>query len=157
VDTGVGSLLEPRPSVHRGRAIADLARQPHDVPEDQLGDAARVREGRVEHRNPLGLSVREGDLVRADAEASDGEEAIARVDDLLRHLRLAADAEDVQVLDLGDELVLRQRCLQRLDLKAIILQHLDTLLRHALQEQDLDLVLREGRAGLLLRHAGALR
>lgn len=38
-----------------------------------------------------------------------------------------------------------------------ILQHLDTLLRHALQEQDLDLVLREGRAGLLLRHAGALR
>mmetsp|Transcript_60942 Transcript_60942/g.172308 ORF Transcript_60942/g.172308 Transcript_60942/m.172308 type:complete len:456 (-) Transcript_60942:8-1375(-) len=137
-------LLEPSATVHRSSAVSDLPRQTHDVADDELCHAARVREGRVEHGDAIVLCSLQVDLIGADTEAGHRQELVAGFDDLLRDLRLAADAQDVQALDLHQQLLLRQRRLQSLHLETCVLQHLDAPGRDTLEQEDLDLVLGEG-------------
>mmetsp|Transcript_37283 Transcript_37283/g.96310 ORF Transcript_37283/g.96310 Transcript_37283/m.96310 type:complete len:475 (-) Transcript_37283:71-1495(-) len=147
-------LLEPSATVHGRSALADLARQPDDVADDEFGDAPGVREGRVENRDALLLRRRQVHLVSADAEAGNCQQPVARLDHLLGDLGLAADAQDVQVLDLLEELGLGERRLERLHREALVLQHLDAVGRHSLQEEDLNLVLGVGDVVRRLRPLG---
>mmetsp|Transcript_2767 Transcript_2767/g.7745 ORF Transcript_2767/g.7745 Transcript_2767/m.7745 type:complete len:439 (-) Transcript_2767:31-1347(-) len=136
-------LLEPGAAMHGGRAVADLAGQADDVPDDELRHAAGVREGGVEDRDALRLRGLQIDLVGADAEAAHRQHLVHRRDDLRGDLGLAADAEDVQALDLLEELGLGERRLHGLNREALSLEHLDAVGSDSLEKEDLDLVLGE--------------
>ncbi len=95
--------------MHLAHAIPQVAREHHDLGHDHFGHAARVREGRVEHRDAVALGAREIHLVRADAKAAEGQQPPSAGEDAIGHAGLAADAEDVHVLDTARELFLAER------------------------------------------------
>src|SRR5262249_36421718 len=111
--------LSPATLVDLARAVAELPGQRDDLGEDELGDAAGVREGRVEDRDAAPVGGLELDLVRADAEAADGEQAPRAGQRRAREAGLRADAEDVHVGETRGQLVGRERPLQRLHLEAL--------------------------------------
>jgi hypothetical protein len=71
----------------------DLAREHHDLPEDQLRHAACAAKRRVEHRDPQGTGGLQVDLVGSDAECANGVEPRHRLHDPPRDLGFAADPE----------------------------------------------------------------
>ncbi|GMA77673.1 hypothetical protein GCM10025880_40900 [Methylorubrum aminovorans] len=73
----------------------DAPKQHHDLADRQFGDAAGVREGRVEDRDAAGAGRVEIDLIGADAEAADRDEGRGGVEQARRHLRARTNAEDV--------------------------------------------------------------
>ncbi len=141
----IGVSFESRPDalVQIARAVAELAGQHHDLREDHLGDRARVGERRVEHRDAVRVRRLEVDLVGADAEAPEREQAARGLERRALHLGLAADAEHVHVGDVRRELLALERVLERLDLEPLGLEELDGALVDSLEQQHLDLVLGE--------------
>lgn len=71
-----GGGLRPQARVGVLRLVAELPREADDLCEDELCDGAGVRERGVEYRDGGGLCGHQVDLVRADAEAADGEKAV---------------------------------------------------------------------------------
>ena len=65
--------LAPLTRVNFSQAVAELARQHHDLGEDELGDRAGVRERGVERRHTGAPRAHEIDLIRADAKRADRE------------------------------------------------------------------------------------
>ena len=137
--------LAPLPFVHFARPITELAREHDDLGDDELRDAARVRERRVEDRHAARVRRIEVDLVRADAEAADREKppGVLAPEHLFRHVRLRADAEDVDAIELRDELLGLEGLLQELDLERLLLEEILRPRVDALEQEDLELVLRQ--------------
>lgn len=81
--------------MHAHRLVADKTGEIDDVRDDELGDGARVRERRIEHRDRFRLGRLQVDLIRADAEAPDREQILGALDHLLAHLRHRANADDM--------------------------------------------------------------
>jgi hypothetical protein len=88
--------LGPAAAVQQRVLLRDAAHQHHDLGEHQLGDAARVGEGRVEHRDAAARRGGQVDLVGADAEAADRDQPGRRLEHRRSvELGARADAEDV--------------------------------------------------------------
>lgn len=66
--------LVPDAFPHLPRAIAELTAEGDNLGDDELGDRARVGEGRVEDGDSCFGGGEEVDLVGSDAEAADDEE-----------------------------------------------------------------------------------
>src|SRR5262249_39447521 len=98
---------------------------------------------------PVGAAER--DLVGANAEAPDGEQAPRLGQRRRRHPRLRADAQHVDVADPLDQLLLLERARRGLDVEALAAQDLVRRRVDVLEQEDLDLVLGEGRDGLAHR------
>ena len=141
---GPGRDLAPLALVHLADAVAEVAREHHDLGHDELGHAARVRERRVEDRDSAAVRAREIDLVGADAEAADASAAVrafARTRSVIA--RLAADADHVNVLDARCELVLAEGARERLEVEGLAAEDLVRARVNVLQEENLDPILRE--------------
>jgi hypothetical protein len=94
----VGRGLVPAAGMRRGR-LGEYPPEKHDdLGDGQFGDAARVRERRVEHRDAAARGRVEVDLVRADREAPDRKQLVGAFENRARQLRARADAEDVHAL-----------------------------------------------------------
>lgn len=89
--------LVPRPTVHFHGAVSELAGKNDDFPDNQLRYATRVREGRVEYSYSLLRGIVQIHLVRADTEASNNEQVLRLLEDLLVELRLRTDTDNVDV------------------------------------------------------------
>ena len=77
------------------RLLEEPAEEAHHLGHRHLGDAARVREGRVEDRDALRLRGGKVHLVRADAEAADRRErrgAVRALERICADLGLRPDA-----------------------------------------------------------------
>ena len=79
------------------RARQDAPEQHHDLADPEFGDAARVRERRVEDGHAPGARRLEVDLIGPDAEAADGGEIGQGVEQRGGDVRAGADAEDGDV------------------------------------------------------------
>ena len=88
--------------------------------------------------------VSEVDLVRADAEAADGDEVLCVGQDAGGELGLAADAQDMDVFDLLNELVFGKGGLEGFDLVALCCEDIFAGLVHILEEEDLNVLFPEG-------------
>jgi hypothetical protein len=126
----------------------------HDrLGDDQLGHAAGIGVGRVEHRDAGQFGRVQVDLVGADAEAAHRHQALGVGQYLGAQLRARADADDVRLGDARLQLVFGQRLAVQFDLRiAGGGEHVDRGLAHPLQQQYADILLRE--RGLLRRHVG---
>nr|POE56575.1 hypothetical protein CFP56_33547 [Quercus suber] len=132
--------LVPHALVHLVAAVADLAGEGDDLPDHHLRDGARVAEGRVEHGDAVCGSIFEVDLVRTDAEAADDDQVLGVLEDAVGEMCLGADADDVHVPDLLDQLVLRERTLEGFDLVALLGEDVAAGLVDVLEQQDLDVL-----------------
>lgn len=94
----------PRALMHLHRAVPELARERNDLRNNQLRDATRVAERRVEHGDSIVRSILEVDLVRADAEAADDNEVFGFSENARRELRFGTDADDMDVSASTDRL-----------------------------------------------------
>jgi hypothetical protein len=137
LDAAAGDLV-PGAGVHLAHAVAELARQHHDLRDDHLGDAAGVAEGRVEDRPPEVVRRRERHLVGADAEAPHGHELRARGEHARRDLRLAADAEHLHAAQALDEGVFAEGVGDRVDPAARVEQQLVRAGVNVLEQQHLE-------------------
>ena len=133
-----GDLL-PDTVVHLARAVTEVAREHDDLRDDHLRDAASVGERRVEHRDAAPHRVVERDLVGADAERTDADERVRGIEDILRDLGLAPDAEQVDALQPLGELVLLQGAVRPPDLEALGLEELVGHRVDRFQEENLEL------------------
>ena len=95
---GGGRDLAPLPLVDLARAIAELPREHDHLADDELGDAPRVAERRVEHGHAALVRGLEVDLVRADAEGPDRQKPLARLERAARDLGFASDSEEMNAL-----------------------------------------------------------
>jgi len=134
----VGGNLVPLAEVALAVAVADLAQQHNDLGNYHLGHGAGVGEGRVEHGLAALGRGRQVRLVSADAEAAHGEQALGRLEDLGRDLRLAADAEDVAVGDGLEQLVLAHGRVALVHQVALVAENLRRGVGNLLQEKDLE-------------------
>ena len=141
-----GRLLAPAALVHLARAVREAAGERDDLGDHQLGDAAGVAERRVEDAHPALTGGVEGHLVRADAEGAEREQPAGLGQDAGRDPGLAADAEDVHVADLLDELVLGEGSRGRLEAEALLPEDLLGARVDVLEQEDADLAL--GKRGL---------
>ena len=116
--------LVPDPGVHGPVLLGQLAPHRDDLGDGQLDDRAGVGEGRVEDRDALGRGGGQVDLVGADAEGADRRQVRVGVDDPLGDDRLRADAQQVDVGEGGEELVLVHRPRAGLDLVAGVCEDL---------------------------------
>jgi hypothetical protein len=89
--------LVPRPGVHLTAAVTQLTCERDDLANDEFGDRARVRKGRVEDADSMRGGVLEIDLVRADAEAADDNQVLGFGEDAGSELGFGTDAEDVDI------------------------------------------------------------
>src|SRR5690606_27211261 len=149
-----GGRLAPATAVALGVLLRDAAHQHDRLGHHQLGDAAGVGVGRVEHRDAGQLRRLEVDLVGADAEAADGDQLARLRNHLGGDLGTRADADDVRARDLLDQLVAGERPGQQLHLAiAGIVEDVHRPLADALEQHHADILL--GERGLW-RHARRL-
>jgi len=87
---GPSSRLGPHPGVHVRVLVGKTAGQCDDLGYHQLHDRAGVGERRVEDRDPLFGRSCQVDLVRSDAERSDGDKLVCLLEDLGRQVRAGA-------------------------------------------------------------------
>jgi hypothetical protein len=80
--------LEPGAAVALHAAVAKLARERDDLADHELGDRARVGEGRVKDRDAARLGKRQVHAVRPDAKAADAQQLRRVLEDLHVHRRL---------------------------------------------------------------------
>jgi hypothetical protein len=71
--TSLGYFL-PDTLVHLVGSVDELSREGNDFGNDEFGDGSRVGKGRVEDRDTFFSGVRQVDLVRSDAKASNNHE-----------------------------------------------------------------------------------
>ncbi|MNM94598.1 hypothetical protein D3C81_1070080 [compost metagenome] len=146
--------LRPAAAMAFGVLLRDATGQHDRFGDHQLGDAAGIGVGRVEYRNAGQLGRIQIDLVGADAEAADRNQALGLGQHLGAELGARTDADDVRFGDPRLQFVLGQRLGVRLDLAvAGGAEHLHGGLADPLQQQYADILLRE--RGLLRRHGAA--
>jgi hypothetical protein len=97
-------------------------------------------EGRVEHGDALLRCRLKVDLVCSNAEAADDDQVLGLLQHPLGELRLRADADDMHIADLLNQLVLWQAGLDRLDLVALVFEDLHASIVYVLEQQDLDVL-----------------
>ena len=147
--------LRPAAAMAFGVLLRDAAGQHDRLGDHQLGHAARVGVGRVEHRDASQFGCIQVDLVGADAEAAHRDQALGLGQHLGAELGARTDADDVRLGDARLQFVLGQCLGVRFDLAvAGGAEHLHGGLADPLQQQHADILLRE--RGLLRRH-GATR
>ena len=83
-------------------------------------------------------------LVGSDAEGAQREQTTGVLQRASRHVGLAADAQDVDVADPLDELVLLQGMVDGLQPETLAAHELLRRLVDVLEQEDLDVALREG-------------
>jgi len=132
--------------------LRDAAQQHDGLGDHQLGHAAGVGVGRVEHRDAQPLGLGQVDLVGADAEAAGGDQLAGMAQHLAGELGARAQAHDVGVGDAFQQGRLGQRLLVVFDIRvAGALEHFHRGATHALQQQHLDVL--PGKRGL---HGGSV-
>lgn len=164
--------------MHLHGTVSELARQDDDLRNDQLGNASRIREGRVEDGDTLLRGILEVHLVRADTKAANNQQVLRLLENLFSELRLGADSNDVDIPvipfstpptlarpevlefptvehrcfylpDLLDELIFGQRGLQGLNLVTLAGEDILASLVDIFEQEDLDALGVEG--GQVLR------
>ena len=145
LEGAVGRLV-PAALMRRARTVGDPAQQHDDLADGEFGDAAGVGEGRVEDGYAAQAGGVEIDLIGADREAADGEEALGGGEDRLGELGARADAEDMRLLDRLDQLGLVKRLRQAGQVGvAGLLQRGDGGIVDPLEQENAEAVLREGK------------
>jgi len=146
-DTGVdraGGRLQPETPMGGRIALRHAAAQHDDLADHELGDAASVRERRVEDRDAASLRRIRVHLVRPDAETADRDEPPRGREDIAGQLRARSDTDDVSVAHPGLQFVAGEGRLVALNVRVPVgPERVDRALVDALKEQDLDLVLAE--------------
>lgn len=89
--------LVPGPTVHLHRTVTKLTGEDDNLRNDKLGNASRVRKGRVEHSDALLRSKLKIHLVRTNAEAPNDQQVLRFPKDLLSELCLGADTNNVYI------------------------------------------------------------
>ncbi|KAI7491367.1 hypothetical protein KC351_g26 [Hortaea werneckii] len=79
-------------------------------------------------------------LVRTNAEAANDDQVLCVLEHVGRELRLRPNANDVHILDLLNQFVLRERALEDFDLVALLLQDVLARLVDVLEQQDFDVL-----------------
>ncbi|CAM4433948.1 hypothetical protein STPA111741_17515 [Stenotrophomonas pavanii] len=147
--------LRPAAAMALGVLLRNATGQHDRLGDHQLGHAAGVGVGRIEHRDAGQLGRVQVDLVGADAEAAHRDQALGLGQHLGAELGARTDADDVRLGDARLQFVLGQCLGVRLDLAiAGGAEHLHGGLADPLQQQHADILL--GERGLLRRH-GATR
>jgi hypothetical protein len=124
--------------------LRDAAQQHDRLGDHQLGHAAGIGIGRVEHRDAERARGIEIDLVGADAEATRRDQPARMLQHLGGELGARADAEDVRLGDARLEFLLRQRARVTLDLAvAGALEDFHRARAHAFQQQHADVLARK--------------
>ncbi len=120
-----------------------MPEQHHDFGDGQLGDAARIRKRRIEHRNAHVARGPQIDLVGADGKAADRDDRALPVERLRGKLRARADAEHGNTPQGVPKLLALQRLGAKFDARiAGAFERGDGGLGNALKEQDFDLLFR---------------
>jgi hypothetical protein len=141
---GAGGGLPPFAAVRGGVLGRDAAQQQHHLGHHQFGDAARIRERRVEHRDAALLGCRQIHLVGADAEAAHGDQAWRLLEHPGGQLGPRADAEDVRIGESRQQALLGQSLVVGLDAcVSVRAEHRGGAGVDAFEQQDLDAVLAE--------------
>lgn len=83
--------------MHLVGAVTELAGEGDNLSDDELGDTARVTEGRIEDGNAMVRGKLEIDLVGADTEAADGDEVAGLFEDAGGEFSLGADTKDMDI------------------------------------------------------------
>lgn len=87
------------------RLIKNASRQSNNLCENQLRDRPSITKRGIEDGDTGRFRGRQVDLVGANAEAADGEEAVRGLEDAGRYLGLRADAEQMDVGYAVDEVM----------------------------------------------------
>ena len=130
----VGRLV-PDAGVHALVLLGQPAGQRDELGNGQLDDAAGIGERCVEDGDTALGGRGQVDLVRADAERAHGEQILTRVHGPRRQLGLGAQAQQVHPGQPGDQLVLVQGAVDRLDLDPGQGQHGDRVGMDLLEQQ----------------------
>ena len=145
--------LAPAAAVALRGLLRDPAQQHDGFRQHQFGDAAGIGIGRVEYRDAGQLGGFEVDLVGADAEAADRQQAPGLGQHLGGQLGARADADEMRIGDRLAQFVLGQRLGVGDDVAvAGGAEGLDGIRADAFEQQDLDVLLRI--RGFLGRHVG---
>ncbi|MND93617.1 hypothetical protein D3C80_858090 [compost metagenome] len=142
--------LVPLALVHGRRLVGHVAHQDDGQADGQFDHRAGVGIGGVEDGHAMFVGGLQIDLIGADAEGGDGQQAVGVLQHALADIGLGANAQNMDALDRLDQVVLVQRALHGLDGIARLLQPLDGGGVDVLQQQHLDAVARIGPAA---RHA----
>ncbi len=138
----------PAPLMGGVGARDDPAQQDDDLADHEFGHAARIGERRVEHRNAAPARGVEVDLVGADAETSDRDQAVGGGENIGSDLGARTDAEQMHALDGLLERIAFERLGQARHVGiAGSLDQLRGAVVDAFEEQDPDLVLGERETG----------
>jgi hypothetical protein len=128
--------LVPDALVHEGVLLGQPAGHRDDLGEGQLDHRAGVGEGRVEDGDAGLRRGGEVDLIGADAERADRDEAVRGLKDLRGDLRLGPDAEQLHTLDALDQLDLVEGVADGLDLVTRCLEPGNRVRVNAFEQQD---------------------
>ena len=138
-------VLLPYAAVAVGILLRNAAEQHEVLAGDKLGYASGVGERSVEHRDAVAGRGLEIHLVGADAEAADGAELLGGVKHVIGKMSAGTDADEMNILDLLDELIVIKRALQILYLVvAGAVKRINRTRVDALKEKNLDLVFVQG-------------
>lgn len=80
-------------------SIAELTSEDDNLANDELGDAARVGEGRVENSDTMTCGVIEIDLVSTDAKAANDEQVLGLAENALAQLSFGANSNNMDVTE----------------------------------------------------------
>ena len=127
--------LVPDAVVHQGVLVGQVPRHRDDLGDRELDHAAGVGVGRVEHRDPGGRGRRQVDLVGTDAERSDRQQAVSLGEHLGGDRGLGPDAEQLDAIERGHQLVRVERTLGGADLDPALTEQPLGLRVDVLQQQ----------------------
>eukprot|EP00906_Rhabdomonas_costata_P020783 RCo030242 len=140
--------LRPHPVVHITDVVRNLPAERDDVGEGQLSHAPAVGERRVEHGHPKRLRGRKVCLVRADAEAPHRLEPLSRREHGMGQPSLRPNPNEMDIDDLFQKLCFAQCTGQGLHSEALLPKDVRRRRGNALQQQNPNFVLREGKLPL---------
>jgi hypothetical protein len=138
-----GGGLHPAPAMAQRVFLRNATREHDGFGDDEFGDAARVRVGRIEHRYAERLCSIGVDLVGADAEAADRDQAPRFVEHVGGQVGARANADQVRVGDAALEFGFGQCFFVVFDVRvAGALQRIECSPADAFEQQHLDVLLR---------------
>ena len=116
---GAGSRLVPYTMLHVVCVGGDASHQAYDVADHQFHHGTRVRIWCIEYSDAVLGGMVQVHLVRADAEAADGGQCGACIDDRSGHRGLGTYAKHVDTLERVDEFPFRERTLAGLHFESV--------------------------------------
>ena len=144
--------------MHFSATLGELAGQRNHFRDHQLGDAAGVAEWRVEHRNAAAVRRVQVNLVGPNAKATQRKQSTRVADGFGGDLRLAADAQDMDIFEAALKFVFFEGVRQCFDLVALMRKERLRCLVHIFQKQHFDLLFGKRRNRASLSHGdGSLR